>query len=58
MNDAVLRTSHLERVTMGPPPKCHLDYLGTHGRWAFAEFEDVYQMEADSNQRSSLNSAS
>ena len=21
--------------------------LGTHGRWAFAEFTDVWQMEAD-----------
>lgn len=24
-----------------------VNYLGTHGRWAFAEFTDVWQMEAD-----------
>ena len=24
-----------------------VNHLGTHGRWAFAEFTDVYQMEAD-----------
>lgn len=24
-----------------------VNHLGTHGRWAFAEFGDVYQIEAD-----------
>lgn len=24
-----------------------VNHLGTHGRWAFAEFKDVYEMEAD-----------
>jgi type III restriction enzyme len=24
-----------------------VNHLGTHGRWAFAEFRDVYEMEAD-----------
>ena len=23
------------------------NHLGTHGRWAFAEFTEVYQMQAD-----------
>ena len=24
-----------------------VNHLGTYGRWAFAEFTDVYQMESD-----------
>ncbi len=24
-----------------------VNHLGTHGRWAFAEFTEVYQIEAD-----------
>lgn len=24
-----------------------VNHLGTHGRWAFAEFTEVYQMQAD-----------
>lgn len=24
-----------------------VNYLGTYGRWAFAEFQEVYQMESD-----------
>jgi type III restriction enzyme len=24
-----------------------VNHLGTHGRWAFAEFREVYQIEAD-----------
>ena len=24
-----------------------VNHLGTHGRWAFAEFCDVYEIEAD-----------
>lgn len=28
-----------------------VNHLGTHGRWAFAEFRDVYEIEADFAQR-------
>jgi len=24
-----------------------VNHIGTHGRWAFAEFTDVYQIETD-----------
>jgi type III restriction enzyme len=24
-----------------------VNHLGTHGRWSFAEFTDVYEIEAD-----------
>ena len=24
-----------------------VNHLGTHGRWAFAEFSDIYEIEAD-----------
>ena len=24
-----------------------VNHIGTHGRWAFAEFSEVYQMQAD-----------
>ena len=24
-----------------------VNYLGTHGRWAFAEFTDIYKIEAN-----------
>jgi type III restriction enzyme len=24
-----------------------VNHLGTHGRWAFAEFTDVYRIESD-----------
>jgi type III restriction enzyme len=28
-----------------------VNHLGTHGRWAFAEFTEVYQIEADFERR-------
>jgi len=28
-----------------------VNHLGSHGRWAFAEFTDVYQIEADFKSR-------
>jgi hypothetical protein len=27
-----------------------VNHLGTHGRWAFAEFTEVYEIEADFRQ--------